>query len=151
MADLVIKGRKFFKVDPTLASILSQLFPEDVQKLHQPPSLNLGQGNQQPVGERKPRWVVGIHATNGRALLKLITPLGEELPYQAAPEQAQATFTRMGWPVPEQYLKAYAEEYGRQPVDDGYREATPELSLMAEHYQPGKFKCTPTPERPPLP
>jgi len=151
VADLIIRGKKFFKVSGELAAILAQLFPDEVQKLNQPPALNLGQGHQPPINQRKPVWGVGIQKRNGRAVLTLVIPTGEEFQYQFKPEDAQATFTRMGWPVPEQYLKAYAEEHGRQPVDDGYRAATPELSLMAEHYQPGKFNCTPTPERPPLP
>lgn|SRR5690348_13735119 len=142
MADLIIRGKPFHKIDPTFAKILEQLFPEDVQKTQPPRSFNLGQGNSTPVSERKPQWSVGFQPRNGRAVLNLLTPLGEHIAYQYAPKDAQATFTKMGWPVPEQFLKAYTDAYKQQP-EAVWREATEEDNLMARHLSPARFASVP--------
>ena len=149
MADLIIKGKTFNKIDHQLAQILLQMFPDDVQKLQPPRSLNLGQGDAAPVRERKPVWSVGFQPRNGRAVLNLLTPLGEHIPFQGKPGDAQPVFTKMGWPVPQQFLDDYAAAFNRQP-ETVWRDAKPEDHVMGLHYRRDLFDSTPPPARPPL-
>jgi len=141
MADLIIKGKKFFKVEPTLASIISQLFPDEIQKINKP-QFNRGQGHQPPINERKAVWSVGTFGRYGRAALTLELPTGETYPYQFKPEQAQATFTKMGWPVPQQYLDAYAALFAQQP-ESVWCHPTKQEDIMSRHYNRQRFDCTP--------
>lgn len=98
MSDIVVKGRTFYKVDPTLAKILESLFPEDVQRRAAP----------LPIQKRQPTWLVTVNQVRDLPQIELKLATGETITYPGPGrenpygdvEEARAAFKKTGFPLP---------------------------------------------------
>lgn len=108
--DIVVTstGKKFWGVDPLLAGILCEAFPEAIQRIERKPAPTY---NVQPASTA-PRWLVRNHPLTQSPELVLAI-LNQEQRYPGpgiAPtaDGAKAAFAAAGHPVPEDVLQKFS-------------------------------------------
>lgn len=127
MADLVIKGKPFHKLDPTFAAILLRMFPDEVQKVNQP-----------PIQKRQPTWLVTTNQVRDLPQIELKLATGETITYPGPGrenpygdvEEARAAFKKTGFPLPSDVAEKFEaavraaiarNQAKRNAFESGYR------------------------------
>ena len=135
MPNLVIKGRTFHRVDPTLAKILESLFPEDVQR-----------AAVVPIEKRPPRWVVNINQFTGLPQIVLTLGNGQNHVYPGPTAantygelaEAQAAFASTGFPLPDEIAKQFAEARAAAIERNGAKRWAYETGYKGDESRRGK-------------
>jgi hypothetical protein len=115
MSDIRIKntGDIFFQVEPTLAALFCAT---GLAEKYVPPA-------PEPA---KPKWYVGTDRFGDKALLWLVTPLGERVPFNGDPDNAENFYSR-GYrhclPIPRDVLELFR---ARTPLSPAQAEAVGE-------------------------
>ena len=127
---LTKNGHVFYKVDPTLATILTEALPSVFEQVNQPARQTVDSAIQHnPVNMNipfypVPTWDIGmVKSAKDGITISFCIMLGtgrDEYRYPGSPDGAIAHFGRIGFTVPEDILDRYRRLYkNRGPINEG--------------------------------